>query len=53
MARQSKEYQAFRALTDRLLTVPKSVVDQRMAEHKARSDQNPKKRGPKPKTQDR
>lgn len=49
MGRPSKEFQAFRALTDRLLAVPKSVVQERHAAHQKRSAQNPKKRGPKPK----
>jgi hypothetical protein len=49
MARPSKEYQAFTSLVDRLLTVPKDEIHRRHAEHKARSDKNPNKRGPKPK----
>ena len=49
MARPSKEYQAFASLTDRLLTVPRSVVEQRMAAHREKAAQNPRKRGPKPK----
>jgi hypothetical protein len=49
MSRPSKEYQNFAKLTDRLLSVPKSVVDERHAEHKEKSAQNPRKRGPKPK----
>ena len=35
MARNSKEYQAFRNLTDRLLTVSKETVDKRVAAYKA------------------
>ena len=49
MARPSKEYQAFTSLTDRLLTVPKATIVDRMAEHRAASAMNPKRRGPKPK----
>lgn len=49
MARPSKEYQAFTSLTDRLLSVPKAVVAERIAEHRERAAQNPRKRGPKPK----
>jgi hypothetical protein len=49
MARPSKEYQAFARLTDRLLAVPRSVVEQRMAAHREQSAQNPRRRGPKPK----
>jgi hypothetical protein len=37
------------ALTRKLLTVSKSTIDARHAEHKARVADNPKKRGPKPK----
>jgi hypothetical protein len=49
MARQSKEFQAFDALMGKLLTVPKSTIHERHAEHKKRAALNPKKRGPKPK----
>lgn len=38
MARTSKEYQAFRNLTDRLLTVSKETVDKRVAAYKAERD---------------
>jgi hypothetical protein len=50
MARTSKEYQAFASLVDRLLTVPKAELDRRVAEHRKRAEQNPRKRGPKRKT---
>ena len=49
MGRPTKEFQAFDALTRKLLTVSKSTIDARHAEHKARVADNPKKRGPKPK----
>jgi hypothetical protein len=49
MARPPKEYQAFTALTDRLLMVSKETVDQRMAEYRKQVAKNPRKRGPKPK----
>jgi hypothetical protein len=49
MGRPSKEYQAFTSLTDRLLTVPKATIVDRMAEHREKSAVNPNKRGPKPK----
>ena len=51
MARPSKEYQAFRSLTDRLLTVPKGVVDARIAAYDAERDKIPrsKRPGPNPK----
>lgn len=50
MARPSKEYQAFTHLVDNLLSVPHSVIVERMAEHRRQSDLNPRKRGPKPKS---
>ena len=50
MGRPSKEFQAFREMTDRLLTVPKAVVAARIAEHREQAAQNPRKRGPKPKS---
>ena len=34
MARPTKEYQAFRDLTDRLLAVPRATVEKRIAEHR-------------------
>jgi len=49
MASSSKEFQAFTSLVNRLLTVPKAVVDERLAAHREQSDANPRKRGPKPK----
>jgi hypothetical protein len=49
MARPSKEYQAFRDLTDRLLAVPRAAVEKRIAEHREQAAKNPRKRGPKPK----
>ena len=49
MGRPTKEFQAFTHLVDRLLTVPKAVVAERVAEHRERAAQNPRKRGPKPK----
>ena len=49
MGRPSKEYQAFRTLTDRLLAVPRSTVEKRIAEHREQAAKNPRKRGPKPK----
>jgi len=49
MARPSKEYQAFRNLTDRLLAVPRATVEKRLAEQREQAAKNPRKRGPKPK----
>jgi hypothetical protein len=49
MARQSKEYQAFTSLVDRLLKVPKDELLRREAKYKAEAAKNPRKPGPKPK----
>lgn len=43
----SKEYDAFTATVDKLLSVPKSEILRREAEYKKRADANPRKRGPK------
>jgi hypothetical protein len=45
----TKEYRAFTALTDRLLSVPKDELQRRLDAHKADAAHNPRKRGPKPK----
>lgn len=42
MARPTKEYQAFRDLTDRLLKVSKETVDKRVAAYKAERDEIPR-----------
>ena len=53
MARPSKESQAFRDLTARLLKVPKAEVDRRIAAYKDERDKIPREkrpgRNPKPK----
>lgn len=49
MARPSKEFQAFRNLTDRLLSVPRRTLEEREAHYREQAARNPKKRGPKPK----
>jgi hypothetical protein len=49
MGRPTKEFQNFDAAVRTLLTVPKEEFNRRHAEHRARSAQNPRKRGPKPK----
>jgi hypothetical protein len=49
MAKSSKEFQAFDAIMGKLLTVPKSTIHERHAEHKKKAALNPNKRGPKPK----
>jgi hypothetical protein len=46
MGRPSKEYQAFRDLTDRLLTVPKETVDKRIAASKAEREKIPRSMRP-------
>jgi len=48
MARPSKEYQAFRNLTDRLLTVSKETVDKRIAAYKAEREKLPRSQRPGP-----
>jgi hypothetical protein len=49
MPRSSKEYTAFDKLMGKLLAVPKDTLNERMAEHREKAAQNPRKRGPKPK----
>jgi hypothetical protein len=53
MARAPKEFQAFTALTDRLLRVPKATVDARIAAYEAERAKIPSHlkpgRNPKPK----
>ena len=46
---QSDEYKRFNALVGKVLSVPKPVLDQRLAEYEKQSKANPKRRGPKPK----
>lgn len=57
MARPSKEYQAFRDATRRLLTVSKAAVDRRIAAYKDEREKIPRSsrpgRNPKPKPEDR
>jgi hypothetical protein len=43
MGRPPEEFQAFTSLVDRLWTVPFATVEQRIAEHKVKAAQNPKK----------
>jgi hypothetical protein len=49
MARPSKEYQAFRNLTDRLLTVSKETVQKRTADYDAERAKIPPMMRPGPK----
>lgn len=46
MARPTKEYQAFRDLTDRLLTVSKETVDKRIADENAKKGELPRSMRP-------
>jgi len=46
MARPTKEYQAFRDLTDRLLTVSKETVDKRIADENAKKAEKPRSMRP-------
>ncbi len=50
MARPSKEFQAFDSVMRKLLTVSKATIVERHAAHREASAQNPRKRGPKPKS---
>lgn len=50
MARPSKEFQAFDSAMKQLLTVPKAVIAERVSVERERASQNPRKRGPKPKS---
>ena len=43
MGRPSKEYQAFRTLTDRLLTVSKETVAKRVADYQAKREELPRR----------
>jgi hypothetical protein len=47
---ESDEFKAFTAVMDKVLSVPKAEILRREAEYKKRADQNPRKRGPKPKS---
>lgn len=49
MGRPSKEFQAFDQTMKRLLAVPRSTLERRMAEYRDTAAKNPRKRGPKPK----
>ena len=47
--KHSEEYERFTALVDQVLTVPHSVIKQRVDAERKKSAENPNKRGPKPK----
>jgi hypothetical protein len=48
--RTSRQFDRFKALTHRLLTVPHEEIQKRIARHREEAAKNPRKRGPKPKT---
>jgi len=45
----NSEYDRFNSLVDRVLSVPHSVIKERIEEHRRAALQNPHRRGPKPK----
>ena len=49
----SSEYDAFKALLDRITAVPHSEIERREAEYQRESKLNPNRRGPKPKRRKR
>ena len=46
-ARTSPEFDKFNALVGKVVSVPKTVLDQRQIEYENQKNSNPKKRGPK------
>jgi hypothetical protein len=47
--KHSVEYARFTALVDQVLSVPHSVIKERVEEHRRQAALNPNRRGPKPK----
>lgn len=47
--KHSADYERFTALVDQVLSVPHSVIKERVEEHRRQAAQNPNRRGPKPK----
>ncbi len=47
--KRNEEFDAFTSLVDRVIAVPHSVIQKRVAEARELSDKNPRKRGPKKK----
>jgi hypothetical protein len=45
----SREYEQFEQLLERLLAVPRAVIEERLRVYRERSAKNPRRRGPKPK----
>lgn len=48
--KHSREYDAFTKLVDRVIAVPRSVIQERVEEHRKHVDANPNRRGPKRKS---
>jgi hypothetical protein len=48
--KHSREYNAFTELVDRVIAVPRSIIKERVEEHRKRVDENPNRRGPKRKS---
>jgi hypothetical protein len=46
---ETGEYAKFTSLVDQVLSVPHSIIKQRIEEHRKESARNPNRRGPKPK----
>ena len=46
----ASEYQKCEQLIDKLLAVPRRVIEERITKHRERAAQNPVRRGPKSKT---
>jgi hypothetical protein len=49
MKYEPSEYDKFTSLVDRVLSVPHSVIKQRVEEHRKQAANNPNRPGPKPK----
>jgi hypothetical protein len=47
--KQPSEFNRFTDVVDHLLSVPKAVLAKREEEYRQKAEQNPRKRGPKPK----
>jgi hypothetical protein len=50
MKKHNSEFEKFDGLVGKVLAVPHSVIQKRVAEARELADKNPRKRGPKPKT---
>ncbi len=49
MDKTNPEFDAFTSVMDRLVAVPRSVMERRAKEYREQSAKNPRRRGPKPK----